>query len=83
MQPCPDPRRRLILAHLEHTTGGLRSGPNAPPRDEGAGERGIREVDRYRVIQYPARPKRRQVTRSSGSIGGSPAPAASTIAASE
>jgi hypothetical protein len=59
MQPCPDPRRRLILAHLEHTTGGLRSGPNAPPRDEGAGERGIREVDRYRVIQYPARPRRR------------------------
>src|SRR4029077_7102682 len=40
-------------------TGGLRSGPNAPPRDEGAGERGIREVDRYRGIQYPARPRRR------------------------
>jgi hypothetical protein len=38
MQPRPDPRRRLVLAHLEYPADRLDLGPHAPPGDEGAGE---------------------------------------------
>jgi hypothetical protein len=51
MQPRPNPRRRLIFAHLEHTPGGLDLGPDAPPGDERTGECGVREVDRDCVVQ--------------------------------
>ena len=47
MQPRPDPRCRLMLAHLEHSPGRFDLGPHAPPGDEGAG-------DRDRVIQNSA-----------------------------
>ena len=39
MQPRPDPRRRLVLPHLEHAAGRLRPAPHAPPSDKGSGER--------------------------------------------
>ena len=51
MQARPNPRRRLVLAHLEYATGRLDLGPGAPSGDEGSGKRRIREVDRDRVIQ--------------------------------
>jgi Domain of unknown function (DUF4168) len=43
MQPRADPRCRLILAHMEYAASRFDLGAGAPPRDEGAGERGIRE----------------------------------------
>ena len=59
VQPCPDPRRRLILAHLEHAAGRLGLGRHAPPGHKGAGERRIREMNRDRVVQHPAHSRRR------------------------
>jgi len=56
MRSGADPCLRLILARLEHTAGRRDLGPHAPPGDEGAGERGIGEVDRDRVIEHPAHP---------------------------
>src|SRR5215472_11877 len=50
------PRRRLVLAHLEHATGRLGFRPDAPPCDEGARERRIREIERDRVVQQLAHP---------------------------
>src|SRR5262249_4637151 len=52
MQPRPDPRRRLVLAHLIHSAGRLDLGPRAPSSDKGTGERRIREVDRDGVIEH-------------------------------
>ena len=46
MQPCPDPRRRLILAHLENAPNCLDLGAGTPSRDKGARERCVREADR-------------------------------------
>ena len=57
MQPRPDPWCRLVLAHLEHAPGGLRLGPHTPPGDEGAGECGVGEIDRHRVIEHAASPR--------------------------
>ena len=57
MQPRPDPRSRLVLAHLEHAAGRLDLGPHAPPGDEGARERCIREIERDRVVEYPRIPE--------------------------
>jgi len=37
VQPRPDPRRRLVLAHLEYAAGRLDLGPCAPAGDEGTG----------------------------------------------
>jgi len=37
VQPRPDPRRRLVLAHLEHAAGRLDLGLDAPPGDKGTG----------------------------------------------
>src|ERR1700741_1366500 len=54
MQPHPNPRRRLVLSHSEHTPGRLDLGPGAPARDEGTREHGIREVDRNSVIEHAA-----------------------------
>src|SRR5438552_5904275 len=59
MRPGPDPRRRLIFAHPERSFGGLDLVANAPAGDKRAGERGITEVDRDRIVQHPARPRRR------------------------
>jgi len=39
MQPCPNPQRRFILAHLEDAAGRLGFRLDAPPRDKGARER--------------------------------------------
>jgi len=38
MRPRPDPRRRLILAQLEHAPSSLDLAPEAPARDKGARE---------------------------------------------
>jgi hypothetical protein len=38
MQPCPDPRRWLIIARLEYAPGGLDLGARTPSCDEGARE---------------------------------------------
>jgi hypothetical protein len=38
------PRWRLVLAHLEHPTLCLDPGTDAPPGDEGAGERCVRSI---------------------------------------
>jgi hypothetical protein len=56
VQPGPDPRRQLILAHLEHASGSLDLRPDASSRYEGARECRIREVNRDRVIQHAAHP---------------------------
>jgi hypothetical protein len=53
------PRRRLILAYLEHAAGRLNLGASASPRNEGARERRIGEIERNRVVQHPAYPRRR------------------------
>src|SRR5215472_2302105 len=53
------PRRRLILAYLEHAAGRLNLGASASPRNERARERRIPEVDRDRVVQHPAHSRRR------------------------
>jgi hypothetical protein len=50
MQARPNPRRRFILAHLEYGAGRLGLGPGTLSGDEGTGERGIREIDRNRVV---------------------------------
>src|SRR3984893_9399867 len=59
MQPRPDPRRRLILAHPERPFGGLDLVACSPARDKRSSERWIGEVDRDRVVQHPAGPRRR------------------------
>jgi hypothetical protein len=55
----PDPRLRLILAHLGDSVSSLGFSPNAPPRYERARQGGIGEIDREGIIQYPARPRGR------------------------
>ena len=57
MEPCPHPRLRLILAHLEYTAGSLRLCPDAPPGNERAGEGGISEIDRDGIVEHAARPE--------------------------
>jgi len=57
MQPGSDPRLRLILAHLKQASSRLDLSPDAPPRDKGVREGGVREVDRDGVIQHAARPE--------------------------
>ena len=57
----PDPRRRLILPYLEHARSRLGFRPDAPPRDECARERRIREVNRDCIDQYPAHSRRRRL----------------------
>ena len=39
VQPRPNPRRRLILLHLEHAASGLDLGVGTPPRKERAQQR--------------------------------------------
>ena len=56
VQPHADPRRWLILAHLEYTAHGLGLRPDAPPCDERAGEHCIGEVDRDRVVEHASHP---------------------------
>ena len=59
MQPCPDPRLRLIFAHLERASDRLDLRPDVPPGNEGARQCRICEIDREGVIQYATRPRRR------------------------
>jgi hypothetical protein len=59
MQPCPDPRCRLILAYLEHAAIRLRPGPGAPPGDKRARKCGVEEINRDGVVQHAPRPGRR------------------------
>jgi len=44
------PADGLILAHPKGPVGRLDLRPGAPPRDEGARQRGIEKVDRDRII---------------------------------
>jgi hypothetical protein len=60
VQPCPDPRSRLIVAHLKHTAGRLYFVAGAPAGHEGAREGRVEEVDRESVPQRAAHPRRRQ-----------------------
>ena len=57
MWPCPDPRRRLILAHLEYAASRFGLGDRAPPRNKGAGEAHVRDVDGDRLTEHPSRPR--------------------------
>src|SRR5215469_6062038 len=59
VKACGNPWRRLVLAHLEHAASRLDLGPDAPPRNEGARERRIREIEGDSVIQHPAHSRRR------------------------
>ena len=52
VQPCPDPRRRLIPPHLEHAAGRLGTTADAPPHRERARERCIREIEGDRVVEH-------------------------------
>jgi hypothetical protein len=58
MQPRPNPPQRFIVAHLEYTASRLDLGADAPPRDEGAREGSIGEVERRCVVREPAHPRR-------------------------
>src|SRR5438132_979060 len=58
MQPCFDSGQWSILPDPKHTAGRLDSVTGAPPGDERARERGIAEVDRHRVVENPAHPRR-------------------------
>src|SRR5271169_1524353 len=57
--PCPDPRRRHILAYPGRAAIGLRAGPGAPPGDERARKRVIEEINRARVVQHAPHSGRR------------------------
>ena len=59
VQPCPNPRLRLILPNLEDPARGFGPCPNTPPGNKRAREGGIREIDRESVIQHAPRPRRR------------------------
>src|SRR6266481_9357950 len=59
MQPFSDPRQWFIISDLKHTAGRLDSVTDAPPGEEGVRQRGIEEVDRHRVVENPAHPRRR------------------------
>jgi hypothetical protein len=60
MQPCPNPRLRVVVTHLEDAARGFGPCPNTPPDNERARQRGISEIDRQGVIQHPARPRWRK-----------------------
>src|SRR6266436_6592831 len=57
VQPRPNSRCRLILAHPERPFGGLDLVADAPARDKRTGERCVGEVDRNRVVEHAARPR--------------------------
>src|SRR6202035_3836873 len=50
------PRRRLVIPYPEHALRRLDLVTGAPPRDEGTRKRGVKEIDRDRVIEHPAHP---------------------------
>src|SRR6266436_9162111 len=54
VQPRPNSRCRLILAHPERPFGGLDLVADAPARDKRTGERCVGEVDRNRVVEHTA-----------------------------
>ena len=54
MQPYSDPRRRLVIPHPEHAVRHLDLVTCAPPGDERARESGVEEINRDRVVEYPA-----------------------------
>ena len=55
VQPSPDARLRLILAHPERPFGRLDLVTDAPARDKRTGDGWIGEVDRDRILQHAAR----------------------------
>src|SRR5216683_5990030 len=55
----PGSRRRLISPHPKHPLGCLDLVTGTPPGNEGARQRGIEEVNRHRVVENPAHPRRR------------------------
>ncbi len=55
MRAGAEPCLRFIVAHLEDAAYRLDLGPDAPPRDEGARECRITEVDRQGIVQHPSR----------------------------
>ena len=56
--PGPNPCPRLILTRPERSSGGLDPVADAPARDKRTGERWIGEVDRNRIVEHAARPRR-------------------------
>ena len=56
MQPRPDPRCWIIIAHLKHAASRLDPVPGAPPRYKRAGQRRIEEIDRSGVVEHSTRP---------------------------
>src|SRR5215813_5547914 len=57
VQPRPDPRLRLILAHLEHAAGYLDLRRDTPSGNKRARQRRIGEVDRAGIVQHATRPR--------------------------
>src|ERR1700730_4609882 len=51
MQSGQRARHRRVLAYLEGAVSTFGLVPSAPPRDKGAGQRGVVEIDRDRVVQ--------------------------------
>jgi hypothetical protein len=64
----PRPAARAHPLHPEDAPGRLDLGCRAPPRDESARERCIREVDRYRFIEDPACPRQRHCPTTGAAI---------------
>jgi hypothetical protein len=56
MQPRPDPRYRIIVAHLKHAASRFDPVPGAPPRYKRAGQRRIEEIYRSGVVEHTTRP---------------------------
>jgi hypothetical protein len=56
MQPCANPRHRLILSYLKHAASCLDAVTRAPPGDECARKSRVGEIDRSGVVEHSTRP---------------------------
>jgi hypothetical protein len=52
------PRRRLIRPYPKHALRRLDFVTGTPPRNEGACECSVEEIDRHRIVEHPAHPGR-------------------------
>src|SRR6516162_3096359 len=59
VQPCPNPRRQLIVTNVEQPAIRLDPRRRAPEGDERARQRGVEEIDRDGIVQHAAHAERR------------------------
>src|SRR5262249_61314103 len=59
MQPGSNPRYRRVVSHLKYAARGLSPVAGTPPRDKGAPEGRIEEIDRDGAVEHPAHSGRR------------------------